>query len=92
MMIQPNKTPITATIINPKNEAGNFDIVILSIPGQIVLPAFLWTGKIIEIEGKNLSPEVSLEKGKIISADIEVLGDPRTQKFLLHSIVPLEYG
>lgn len=89
MMIKPNKTPITATVINPMREDGSFDIVILSIPGKIVLPAFLWTGKLLEIEGKNLDTEVQIEKGIIISAEIEVLGDPFTQKYLLHSVVPL---
>ena len=89
MMIQPNKTPITATILSAKNEVGDFDIVILSIPGKQVLPAFLWAGKIVEINGNNLDDQLTIEKGKIISAEIEVLGDPFTQRYLLHSVNPI---
>ena len=91
-MIQPNKTPITATILESQKEDGNFEIVILSIPGKIVLPAFLWAGKLLEIEGKNLSSDINIEKGTIISAEIEVLGDPFIQKFMLHSVVSLNTG
>ena len=64
--------------------------MILSIPGKIVLPAFLWAGKILTIEGKNIDANVTLEKGRIISAKIEVYGDPFTQKYFLHEITHLE--
>lgn len=90
MLIKPNKTPITATILSSKNENGDFDIVLLSIPGKIVLPAFIWTGKILTIQGKNLDHNVSIEKGQIISAEIEVFGDPFTQKYQLSNIVRLD--
>ncbi len=85
-MIQPNRTPITATILDSKTGEGNFNIVILSMPGKVVLPAFLWAGKILEIEGKNINEDIIIKKGSIISADIEVLGDPFVQKYMLHSI------
>jgi hypothetical protein len=89
MLIKPNKTAITATILSPINEEGNFDIVILSIPGKVVLPAFLWAGKILTVEGKNLDTNVSIEKGKVISAKIEVYGDPFTQKYFLYDVAQL---
>ena len=89
-MLKPNRTPITATILSEKNEEQNFDIVILSIVGKIVLPAFLWAGKIVSIDARHLVTEVEITKGEIISADIEVFGDPFVQKYELHNISKLE--
>ena len=89
-MLKPNRTPITATILSEKNENNNFDIVILSIVGKIVLPAFLWAGKIVTIDARNLNTEVKISKGEIISAEIEVFGDPFTQKYELRNISTLE--
>ena len=90
MIIKPNKTAITATILEAPNEEGNFDIVILSIAGKIVLPAFLWAGKILTVQGKNIDKTTPIEKGKIIGAKIEVFGDPFIQKYFLYEITPLE--
>ena len=87
MQLRPNKTPITATVISPRKEDNSIDIVILSIPGQIVLPAFLWTGKIVNIYKIISDKEIQLKEGQIISTKIEVMGDPFTQKYYLHDIV-----
>ncbi|MFT6333705.1 MAG: hypothetical protein ACI86M_002563 [Saprospiraceae bacterium] len=87
MQLKPNKTPITATVISPRKEDNTFDIVILSIAGQIVLPAFLWTGKIVNILKIISDKDIHLKEGQIISTKIEVMGDPFTQKYYLHNIV-----
>ncbi len=90
MQIRPNKTQITATVISPRKDEGSIDIVILSIPSKIVLPAFLWTGKIVNIHKIIPANEVQLKEGQIISAKIEVMGGPFTQKYYLHDIVITE--
>ena len=90
MQLRPNKTKITATILTSVREDQSFDIVILSIPGKIVLPAFLWAGKIVNIQKQISESKTPLKEGQIISAKIEVLGDPMIQKYLLHEIEPLQ--
>ena len=90
MMIKPNRTPITATILSELDEEKNFEIVILSMAGKIVLPAFLWAGKIVTIDARNLETEIEIKKGAIISGDIEVFGDPFIQRYSLFNVVKLD--
>ena len=87
MQLRPNKTAITATVTSPRKDDGSIDIVILSIPGKIVLPAFLWTGKIVNIHKVISDEDIHLKEGQIISTKIEVMGGPINQKYYLHDVV-----
>lgn len=85
MQLVPNSNPIEATITQILNNGEILTIVILKLPENNPLPAFLNVGKIVN--AKNLSvSEHTFAVGDIISANIEVMGDPFTQSYLLHDV------
>lgn len=84
VQLNPNKTQITATIIQVLADGQFFKIVILTLPEKPTLPAFLWVGKYLKV--KNQSTNIAFAQGDIISAEIEVMGDPFKQSYFLHSI------
>ena len=86
MLIKPNKTSITATIIDDTDVSSPLKIVILSVPGKITLPKFLWAGRIVTIDRVHDTPKFRLAAGTIVSTRMEVKGDPFTQGFHLHSL------
>jgi formylmethanofuran dehydrogenase subunit A len=86
MQLAPNSTKITATIT--KVFEGNvLEIVILKIPTGKLLSAFLWVGKQLTVINQftsNLS--FVLKEGEIISAEIEIIGDPFKQTYFINNI------
>ena len=87
VQLKPNKTQITATITQVLDDGQFFKIVILTLPEKPTLPAFLWVGK--SLQAKNQSTNVAFAQGDIISAAIEVMGDPFKQSYFLHSIAKI---
>lgn len=89
MQLAPNSNPIEATITQVSNNGETLTIVILKLPESKPLPAFLQVGKIVN--AKNLSnSSANFAIGDIISANIEVMGDPFNQVYLLHDVVPMK--
>lgn len=85
MQLAPNNNPIEATVTQVSNNGETLTIVILKLPDSNPLPAFLQVGKIVN--AKNLTISAGIVKvGDIISANIEVMGDPFTQAYLLHDV------
>ncbi|WP_189359588.1 hypothetical protein [Algibacter mikhailovii] len=87
MQLAPNKTSIEATVTALSNNQEEISVVIIKLPPEKPLPAFLHQGKMVK--AKNLSPTnntIELQIGDIINAEIEVMGDPFTQTYLLHNI------
>jgi len=87
MQLRPNRTKITATVIEVLKENNFLKIVILTMPSKETLPAFLWVGKSLQVN--NQSNAITLLSGDIISAEIEVLGDPFKQTYMLHDVVKI---
>lgn len=89
MQLAPNKTQIKATITQILDDGTTLVIVILKMRNDEILPAFLWTGKIVTAKNQSLENDIILNEGDIISTDIEVMGDPFKQVYLLHNISKL---
>lgn len=87
MQLAPNKTPIKATVIDVLNEGDTLTVVILDMPTEITLPAFLNVGKIVVAKNLSISNGIVFNKGDIISTNIEVMGDPFKQSYLLHDVI-----
>ncbi|KJD35801.1 hypothetical protein PW52_08690 [Tamlana sedimentorum] len=83
MQLAPNSNPITATVISNLEE-NSLKIVILKLP-ENVLPAFLSVGKILTAKNQS-DASIDFTEGDIISANIEVMGDPFNQVFLLTQV------
>lgn len=84
MQLAPNSNPIKATVVSSINE-NELKIVIIDLP-ENVLPAFMGVGKLLT--AKNKSSEIQeFFEGDIITANIEVMGDPFNQVFLLTNVL-----
>lgn len=90
MHLAPNNTVITATITKVFKD-DRLEIVILETPDASILPAFLSVGKLVTATNQSTSDVgVVLKEGDIITAEIEVMGDPFKQTYLVKGITNIE--
>lgn len=92
MMIQPNNTPVLATIVSREDSEikSRLGIVLLEVLEEGKLPAFLYTGRLLEAECLVGALTNDCKVGSIIHAIIEVTGNPFNQHFILTSIITME--
>ncbi len=86
MQLIPNKTLIKAAIIEVVDSGNFLKIVILQMPSKHILPAFLNVGKIIIAQNLLANTNKDFKVEDLISVEIEVIGDPFKQTYILHKI------
>ena len=89
MIIQPNQTPVLATIVDRVDGEmkSQLKIVLIKILEEDKLPAFLYEGRLLDAECLVGALTDDSKVGTIIHALIEVTGNPFHQGFILTSIL-----
>ena len=90
MMIAPNRTPIQATLVEKSVGDGkcNLKVVLIHILEKGKLPAFLYTGRLLDADYHQLEIMNEIEVGQLIEGQIEVAGNPIQQSFILYDVRP----
>ncbi|WP_158850212.1 hypothetical protein [Algibacter sp. L1A34] len=86
MEFTPNNTIIKAAVVDVLNENDEVKIVILELPKAGSYPGFLSVGKLLIAKIIDANNTIGFKVEDVISAEIEVLGGPLKQVFLLHNV------